>query len=386
MDLITTLLGFALVMGVVVGVHEAGHYFAGRLFGTAVESFSFGFGKSLWERTDRRGTRWRLNALPLGGFVKFVNEPEPLGDLSPDDAPVPVGKPYSALTPGQRIVVSLAGPFANFVLASLLFALILAIVGRPVHEVRVGEVLPGSPAQAAGFLPGDQIVSANGRVLDSFNDLVRSVAFSSGTPVTFEIRREGQLMSLTAVPERASRENELGQTIQVGTVGIRPATGMPLKFVTVSPLMAVPAGIRETVDTTALSFTMMGRLITGREPISNLKGPVGIADTTGRAIGINVKAEGAALSDRLWGVFWTIVQLTALISVGIGVVNLLPFPILDGGHVVFNGWEMLTKRAVPEKVQNASLTFGFILLIGVAAIVTWHDVVGTGVLRSLGVQ
>jgi regulator of sigma E protease len=154
----------------------------------------------------------------------------------------------------------------------------------------------------------------------------------------------------------------------------------------VAPHLALPAGVTETYDTTLLSFSMLGRLVTGREPISNLKGPVGIADTTGRAIGVNMEVEGAPLSVRLWGVFWTIIQLTALISVGIGVVNLLPLPVLDGGHLVFNVWEMVSRRPIPEKVQAASLTFGMVLLFGVAAVVTWHDVVGTGVLRAFGVQ
>ncbi len=395
MELIPQLLIFLVLLSIVVGVHEFGHYLAGRSFGAAAESFSIGFGKSLVERTDRRGTRWRINAIPLGGFVKFTGEQQLPGDgLEADESARdaegrmrPVGKPFSALTPLQRIVVALAGPFANFVLASVCFAVIFGALGQPLTSVRVKNVIPGGAAEAAGFVQGDLFISVDGEAIENFNDVLIPVSLSSGKSLTFVVERDGIMMDIPVVPERQDVENQLGQSAKMGRIGVEfvsPPERVEMRRY--SPLEALPAGIVETGSTIAMSSEMLLRLFTGREPISNLKGPVGIADTTRRAIDVNMDVTEAPLSLRLQGAFWTLVQLTALISVGIGLVNLLPLPVLDGGHVVFNLWEMLSGKAVPQKVQDMSLTIGLFMLFGVAIIVTWHDVVGTGVLKAVGAQ
>ena len=386
MELILQLIIFLFVLGVVVAIHELGHYGAGRLFGAAADSFSIGFGKPVIERTDSRGTRWRLNRWPLGGFVKFVGEQQgPDDDANEEMRPELVGRRYNELTPMEKIVVSLAGPFANFVLATLLFASIFAVLGKPVEIVRVAEAPAGQPAAAAGFLPGDVIRSVDGKTVSNTNDVVIPVALNTGNEIDVEVERAGRLIVLPVTPVRAERENALGQKVKIGTIGVVMALERqaPQQF---SILQALPEGVAETGRTLETSVTMLGRLFTGQEPISNLKGPVGIADTTRRAIDVNMKVEQASLGARLNGAFWTMIQLTALISVGIGLVNLLPLPILDGGHVVFHTYEMISGREVPEKVQEMSLTFGLIMLFGVAAIVTFYDVIGTGVLGGLGVQ
>jgi regulator of sigma E protease len=386
MELIPQLLIFLLVLGIVVAVHELGHYGAGRLFGAAADSFSIGFGKPLAEVTDGRGTRWRINRWPLGGFVKFVEEPQAPGDGPGEEVrPDIVGKRYGELKPQEKIVVALAGPFANFVLASLLFAVIFATLGKPVETVRVAGAGEGTPAAAAGFEPGDVIRSVEGKTVRNTNDVVIPVALNTGTEIEIEVERNGQLLVLPVTPERAEAENNLGQKVQIGRIGVQMALER-LPNEEFGLIESLPEGVAETGRTLSMSAHMLGRLVTGKEPISNLKGPVGIADTTRRAIDVNMKFQQASLTERIIGSFWTLLQLTALISVGIGLVNLLPLPILDGGHVVFHTYELLSGREVPQKVQDMSLTFGLIMLFGVAAIVTFYDVIGTGVLGGLGVE
>lgn len=386
MEFLIKLLVFALVLGIVVGIHELGHYLAGRLFGTAVESFSIGFGRPVWEARDRRGTRWRINMLPLGGFVKFSAEKQLPGDAGVPTVGGLAGKPFSALTPGQRNVIALGGPTANFVLASVLFALVFLFVGRPVDTARVAAVTPGSPAAQAGFTTGDVIVAIDGRGVRSTDDVRLKVAMNSGSALAVDVLRDGRPMRLDVVPARQVMQNSLGQDVRIGAIGVSFAWPGDLRWQRSAFPAALWEGVVETGDTMAMSMHMLVRLITGREPLSNLKGPVGIADTTGRAIDVNMDVTQAPLLARLEGAFWTMIQLTALISVGIGLMNLLPLPILDGGHVVFNTWEMVSGRAVPEKVQELSLTFGMILLFGVAVVVTWHDIVGTGVLGAFGTR
>jgi len=386
MELILQLLIFLLVLGIVVAVHELGHYGAGRLFGAAADSFSIGFGKPLAEVTDRRGTRCRINRWPLGGFVKFVEERQAPGDGPGEEVrPEIVGKRYSELKPLEKIVVALAGPFANFVLASILFAVIFATLGKPVEIVRVAGAVEGTPAASAGFEPGDVIRSVDGKPVRNTNDVIVPVALNTGTEIDIEIERGGELLVLPVTPLRGEAENNLGQKVQIGRIGLNMALER-LPNQDFNAIEAVPEGVAETGRTLSMSVHMLGRLFTGREPISNLKGPVGIADTTRRAIDVNMKFQQASLMDRIVGSFWTLVQLTALISVGIGLVNLLPLPILDGGHVVLNTYELLAGREVPQKVQDMSLTIGLLMLFGVAAIVTFYDVIGTGVLGGLGVD
>lgn len=382
MTLILQLAIFLLVLGIVVSIHELGHYYAGRMFGAAAESFSVGFGKPLFEVKDRRNTRWRINALPLGGFVKFVGESQLPGD-SERVVDGPVGKPFTALTPLQRIIVALAGPFANFVLASLLFAVIFATFGRSVDAIRIAQVEEGTPAAAAGFVPGDIVQTVDGKPVKSANDFVVPIALGTGDDLEVIVQREGQPVSLTVIPVRGTSQNALGQDVKIGKIGVAFGTTQ-VDRIEYNFITALPAGVAETGRTLSMSVDMLGRLFTGREPISNLKGPVGIADTTRRAIDVNMQVEEAPMGARLNGAFWTLVQLTALISVGIGLVNLLPLPVLDGGHVVFNTYELLIGKPVPQKVQDMSLTFGLVMLFGVAAVVTWYDVIGTGMLGSAG--
>jgi len=370
------------MLGVVVVVHELGHYWAGRWFGAAVESFSVGFGEPVAERRDRNGTRWRINWIPLGGFVKFVGEAQGPNDVGRTEAG-PVGKIYNDLTPLQRIVVSLAGPAANFVLAALLFTLIVWANGTPRNQIVISEVVEGKPAAQAGLIPGDVVTHIDGKQIQNSRDFLLPIQLGAGDEIPMEVMRDGEPLSLVIVPERQRRDNGLGQMADLGTIHavFEPLALEPRAY---GPVGAARAGVGQTVDTIDMTVNMIVRIATGRESIGTLSGPVGIGDVSRRVVNRTMEVEEVPIGDRLAALGWTALQLCALISVGIGLFNLLPFPILDGGHVVFHIWEAVTGKALPEKIQEGALTLGFFLLIGLFVVVTFGDILETGVFTASG--
>jgi regulator of sigma E protease len=376
------LVSLVLMLGIVVVIHELGHYLAGRLFGAAAESFSLGFGKSVVERTDSRGTRWRLNWIPLGGFVKFVGESQGPHDVGHVEQG-PIGKPYMALTPLQRIVVSLAGPLANFILAALLFAAILWANGSARETITILDVNAGQAAAEAGLQPGDQIVSINGDEIENRIEFLMPIQLSAGDRLDLVVLRSGRETSLTITPRKTLRDNGLGQEVEMGTIGAAfEPVALPRKMY--GPIGALGAGLVQTGDTIEMTVNMIKRIAIGRESLSNLSGPVGIGDVTRRVVNRTMAVEEVSLADRLVSLGWTALQICALVSVGIGLFNLLPFPILDGGHVVMHAWEMATGKALPEKIQEGALTVGFFMLIGLFVVVTIGDIFETGVFTAAG--
>ncbi|MCA8902036.1 MAG: RIP metalloprotease [Hyphomonas sp.] len=371
------------MMGVVVIVHELGHYYAGRLFGAAVESFSVGFGKPMFERKDRKGTRWRVNWIPLGGFVKFVGESQLAGDVGKVEEG-PQGKAYPDLTVGQRSIVSLAGPFANFVLAALIFALIFGIFGRPNVKVGILEVSPGTPAERAGLAAGDVVLSAAGKRVTNAGDLQIAIMLNPDTPVKLAIERDGAADEIVVTPEEVVRENDLGQVVAQATIGVVIGNVEAGPTVRYNPIEALWQGVVETGATIERTTTMLSRIATGRMSIHTMTGPVGIGDVSRRTVNRIMEQEQVPLGARLNVLFWTLLSICAAISVGVGFFNLLPLPVLDGGHLVFNAYEAVTGRSLPEKVQEVSLTFGLILLLGMVVVITWGDVIETGLFGSRG--
>lgn len=371
-----------LMLGIVVVIHELGHYLAGRAFGAAAESFSVGFGKSLIERKDKRGTRWRINWIPLGGFVKFVGEsqgPDDVGKIEQG----PVGKPYMALTPLQRIGVSLAGPLANFILAALIFAAIFWANGAARETVSIVDVVDGQPAAEAGLLPGDVVVSVDGRTVENRVDFLMPIQLGGGDKLDLVVRRGGADVPLQVTPERVRGDNGLGQIVEQGRIGAQFAPEV-LDRKSFGPIEALGAGVIETGETIDMTVNMIVRIATGRESLGNLSGPVGIGDVTRRVVNRTMDVEEVPLSQKLISLGWTALQICALVSVGIGFFNLLPFPILDGGHVVMHLWELATGKALPEKLQEGALTVGFFMLIGLFVVVTFGDIVETGVFTAAG--
>lgn len=374
-----SIIPFFLLIGVVVTVHELGHYAAGRFFGAAAESFAVGFGRSVFERTDSRGTRWRLNWLPIGGFVKFVGEPQTAGDVGVVEQG-PVGKPYSDLAAWQRAVIALGGPAANFVFAAIVFAGLAMFQGVPAPtQVRVVEVFEGTPSERAGFVAGDEIVSAGGRAVKTPTDVMTATQFSAGEDVVYEVRRAGEIVTLTATPERERVTNEmLGTTEQIGRIGLR-MSGTTIQRV--GPIDAMAHGVVFTGDMIALTTKVLIRIATFKEPMDQLRGPVGIFDISDKVTDAHMKQPEAGFFDRLSGTTIALITLAAMFSVGVGYFNLLPIPVLDGGHVVACVAEMITKRQVPEIVQRVGLSLGLASLACFALAVTWNDLKRIGVLE-----
>ncbi len=381
-QVIVFIVSLVVMMGIVVVIHELGHYYAGRWFGAAVESFSVGFGGPIAERKDKRGTRWRINWIPLGGFVKFVGEAQGPRDVGVVEAG-PQGKPYTDLGPLQRIVVSLAGPAANFILAALIFTIMLLWLGTPQESIRVVAVNEASPAAVAGLQPNDMIVGMNGKALENRDDLLLPIKLNAGSALSVDISRGEDQLSLTLVPERRMVDNGLGQMVPLGTVGME-FISIPREPKRYGPLGALAGGAAETGETVSMTVNMLVRMVTGKEPLSNLSGPVGIGDVTRRVVTRTLEVEQASAADKARALVIMALKICALVSVGIGLFNLLPFPILDGGHVIFHTWEAVTGKALPEKIQEGALTVGFFVLIGLFVVVTWGDILETGVFTAAG--
>lgn len=362
-----TLVPFFFVLLVVVFVHEMGHYLVGRLCGIGVEAFSIGFGPELVGYTAKNGTRWRLAAIPLGGYVKFV------GDMSATSAAPSVAE-LDQLSEEQRRVAFhtqplwkraltvVAGPMANFALAAVVFAVMFGVYGHFVFQPTVAEVRPDSPAAQAGILPGDRFVSIGGTKVESFADVQRIVTGRAGDPLEFVLSRDGKEFKTIATPEVSEQPSALGNTVKVGLIGVvnNQEMGEPQR-VEYSPLQALIAGIEETGSVIAGTGHFLKRFATGREDRCQLGGPVRIADMAGRAADL--------------GFNW-LIQLVALLSVGIGILNLLPIPPLDGGHLVLYAAEGAMRRPIPARITEAVYRVGMLLVLAFMGFVFWNDLFG----------
>jgi regulator of sigma E protease len=364
--LIGTLIPFLFVLTVVVFVHEMGHYLVGRWCGIGVKAFSIGFGPELVGFDDRHGTRWKLSAIPLGGYVKFV------GDMNATSTPD--ASEIEALTVDEkkvafhtqpvwkRALTVFAGPAFNFLLTIAVFAVIFAIYGKFVSEPVISEVRPDSPAAAAGFQPGDRFVTVDGSPVESFADVQRLVSGRTGDPIVFVLARNGGEVTLTATPQLMEQTDALGNSVKVGVIGVASTQeAAQSRIVTFTPAGAVAEAVVETGHIVVRTGQFLKRFVVGREDKCQLGGPIKIAKISGQAA-------------RL-GFEW-LVQLVALLSVGIGILNLLPIPPLDGGHLVFYGLEALKGRPVSERAMEAVYRAGLFLVLAFMGFVFWNDLFG----------
>jgi regulator of sigma E protease len=378
MDILSTILwytlSFLIVISVVITVHELGHYWVGRMFNAAAESFSIGFGRSILEVKDKRGTRWRINWMPIGGFVKFVGEIQAPTDTH-KAVQGPVGKPYTELGPLKRMAISLGGPFANFLFAILVFAAIAMTLGIPqAKEVSVSGVTAGEPAEAAGFRVGDVIVEAAGRPVNTSDDVTRATVLKAGEPVQYRILREGQPLELVATPVEKVVPNEaLDIREKIGRVGLE-LQQRDAAMKRLNPVEAIGFGVSETGNNLNATLTVLRRLVTGKDGLDKLSGPLGIIKIAGAGTNVQMKQEGVSLDKRIAGAALWLIQLAAFLSIGVGFFNLLPIPVLDGGAVVMCIAEVITGRETPENVLRIGQTIGVLCLIGFALVITWNDI------------
>ena len=364
--LIGTIIPFLFVLTVVVFVHEMGHYLVGRWCGIGVRAFSIGFGPELFGFNDRNGTRWKLSAIPLGGYVKFVgdmavtSEPDPdeMKRLSEEEKRVA----FHTQPIWKRAATVVAGPMFNFLLTVVVFAVMFAAYGRFVSEPTVAEVRPDSPAAIAGFMPGDRFVSVDGVAVETFADVQRLVSGRAGDEIVFVMLRDGEEIELRATPALTEQTDALGNVVKIGVIGVvnNEEMGQP-RLITYSPLQALGEAVDETGHIIARTGQFLQRFVAGREDRCQLGGPVKIADMAGKAAQL--------------GFVW-LVQLVALLSVGIGILNLLPIPPLDGGHLVFYGIEAVMRRPVSERVMEGVYRVGLLVVLMFMAFVFWNDLFG----------
>lgn len=376
---------FILLISLVITVHELGHYWVGRAFGAAVESFSIGFGRSIFERRDRRGTRWRLNWLPLGGFVKFVGEMQAPTDtrevaepVATKDAPEPVklvGKAYTELGPMKRLAVSLGGPLANFIFAIVVFAFLGFAFGVPQSkQITVSAIAPNSVAAAAGFKVGDVFIEAGGRPVTVGTDVNRATELSAGEPVTYKVLRDGAEVTLQATPVETEELNPVLKMKQkVGRIGVAMGQGKT-EMRPLNPIEAVGYGFTSTGDALGATFNVLRRLVIGKEGLDKLSGPVGIFTLADKVTDLHMQQKDVDVWEKFRQLFFSLLQLSALLSIGVGFFNLLPIPVLDGGAAVMCLAEAATGKEIPEKVQRVGLTIGLACLVGFAVLITWQDI------------
>lgn len=364
------------MMGIVVVIHEFGHYLAARCYGVAIESFAVGFGKPLVETRDKRGTRWRINWIPLGGFVSFL--PASMRQEDPSVADV-IGKSFDDLKPIPKIVVSLAGPFANFVLATLIFALALGVFGTPKFEVQITNVAEGMPAQEAGLLPGDVIRQINNREIFSGADVTMMVLVSPNKAMNFVVEREGQPVNIAVTPVEIVRPNEFGQVVPQSTAGFNLAHTQLIERVQYGPIGSLVAGTAQTGRTIDQTVKMLSRIATGNMSVHTMSGPVGVGDISRRAVNRVMEQTQLTSWQKTEQLFWMLMSVCAAVSVGVGFFNLLPLPVLDGGRVVFHAYEAITGAKLPSQVEAFALRASVFLLLLMVVVITWGDVIETGV-------
>jgi len=364
--LMGTIVPFLFVLTVVVFVHEMGHYLVGRWCGIGVRAFSIGFGPELLGFTDRSGTRWKLSAIPLGGYVKFVGDvgatSKPDADALDDLSETERREAFHLQPVWKRAATVFAGPFFNFLLTVAVFAVMFSVFGRFVAEPMVAEVRPDSPAAEAGIQPGDRFVSVDGVPIETFGDVQRIVSGRAGEALSFVLERDGRQITVTATPEPTEVEDALGNKIRIGVIGVvnNEALGQPRR-IEYGPIEALAAGVEETWSIILRTGSFLKRLVLGREDRCQLGGPVKIADMAGKAADL--------------GFVW-LIQLVALLSAGIGILNLLPIPPLDGGHLLFYAMEAVLRRPVPEQVMEVVYRAGMLMVLVFMGFVFWNDLFG----------
>ncbi len=366
LSLLHTVLSFALVISVIVFVHEFGHYFVARLCGVRVEVFSIGFGRELFGFTDKAGTRWKIAVLPLGGYVKMFGDagaastPDADRLKSMTKAEKKVSFHFKPLWAKSAIVV--AGPAFNFLLAIVVFTWFVMTIGITSTEPVIGKILPDTPAAWAGLKPGDRILAVEGKEIKTFTDITNQVIINLGTPLAFEIERNGRTITRRITPTMVTEKDEFGNTIK------RPLIGMKsnkIVYEEADLASAVWFATARTYDMCRTSLQVLGQMIAGDRSTEGLKGPLGIAKLSGE-----VTEQGDTFSETLRLFFWFV----ALLSVNLGMVNLFPIPMLDGGHLMFYVLEALRGRPLAERFQEYSYRFGLVFIVGLMAFSLFNDV------------
>ena len=396
---LTYILPFLAVLTLVITIHELGHFLVARLCGVACDRFAIGFGKALVSWRDKSGMEWRIGWIPMGGYVRFsgdedaasVPDAEDLAELKSEvlakEGPQGLRRYFHFKPLWQRALVVAAGPAANFILAVTIFAVLALVMGDVKIKPRVGEIAAGSPAAAAGFQPGDLILKADGAPVEDFSDLQQMVVLRTGQPIHFEVQRGAADVRLVATPARrtgAAAAAGGGQS-GLGYLGIVAShTRADIQFVRFGPLGAIAQGVKQTREILSMTLTYLGRMATGHESGDQLSGPLGILHASGQAAQAAISSGPPTIGGMALRLLINLLGMAGFLSVAVGFANLLPIPVLDGGHLLFYGYEAIARRPLAARVQAAGYRVGFALLVGLMLFVTWNDLQRYRVFHLIG--
>ncbi len=363
-NILVTLFAFITLIGTLVVVHEMGHYWVGRWCGVKAEKFSIGFGPQLWGRVDKRGTLWRIGALPLGGYVQFAGDMNPAG--KPDDdwyklSEAERNQTFQSKALWKRAAIVFAGPAINFIFAIILLSGFLVTYGQMINPPVASAIQPGSAADKAGILVGDKIVSINGTNVDTFQALATEVSIYPGETVPIRIERSGGVIEKSVAIAVQVERDRFGNEMRRGLLGL---SSSDVKIAEVSIWKAPFIAAVETVNIIRLTLKTLGQMISGKRSVKELGGPLKIAKVSGEHFAMG---------------FAAFVWLAAMISINLGFMNLLPIPMLDGGHLLLYAVEAVRRRPATPQVQEWAFRAGFAMLIGFMVMVTFNDLASFGV-------
>ncbi len=362
--LIGYIIPFLFVLTIVVFFHELGHFLVARWAGVKVLTFSLGFGPELFGFNDRHGTRWKVSAIPLGGYVKFFGDDSEASTPSADTLKTMTADErkvsFHHKKVGPRAAIVAAGPIANFLLAIVIFAALFTFFGKPSQTARVDSIQENSAAAAAGFKSGDIVTAINGDAIESFTEMQRIVSTKAGVPLVFTVKRGDEVVKLNGTPQLREIKDTFGNVHRVGILGITRATG-PGDVVTkpVNPATAVWLGVKETWFVVDRTFSYIGGIFTGRENADQVGGPIRIAQISGQVATIGLSA---------------LIHLAAVLSVSIGLLNLFPVPLLDGGHLLFYAIEAVRGKPLSERSQELGFRVGLALVLMLMLFATYNDI------------
>lgn len=362
------LIGFLLLLGPLVTVHEFGHYLVGRFFGVKADAFSVGFGKELAGYTDKRGTRWKLSALPLGGYVQFK------GDMNPASMPDQSATAASAdeVFDGsfhkadlwKRALIVFAGPATNIIVAIAIYAAFAMAIGKPVIAPVVGGFSEQSVARDAGLKVGDRITDLNGEQIDDFYEIVDEVLPYPGRELVLTVNRDGGILTIPITAASVVRADRFGNEGRIGQIGISPSDG---EFVKLGPLQAVNYAASECWKTTVMMVNGLGQILSGERSVKELGGPIKIAKYSGEQLSLGILP---------------FIGFAALISINLAFINLLPIPALDGGHLAFYAAEAIRRKPVGPRGQEMAFRVGMALVLGLMVFVTANDIISLPIFGS----
>ncbi len=360
-SIFTAIIGFILVLGPLVVVHELGHYLVGRFFGVKAEAFSVGFGKEIAGFTDKRGTRWKLSALPLGGYVQFAGDMNPASQPTDEWLELPEEerqKTFQAKSLGARALIVAAGPVTNLIVAVLIVAGFVFAYGEQVAEPIVGGLVEDSPALAAGLEPGDRIVEVDGARIETFRDVIDRVAPYPGDPVEVTVERDGREIPFSFDIGTNLEKDRFGNEFRTGYLGVLSYEG-GYRFEERGPIESLAAGFDRSMMLMKLQAVGIWQIITGRRSVKELGGPIKIAKYSGEQL-----VSG-------WPAF---ISFIAAISINLAFINLLPIPVLDGGHLAFYAAEAVRRKPISAKGQEWAFRTGMAFVLTLMVFVTILDI------------